>query len=85
MTVPNRIKQRTQENRRQVDTLRPELGNRADRVWLIIEPSLRNFQPSEMGLLSDFIVARLREYRLNAELETIRAEQERALKERRTK
>jgi hypothetical protein len=38
-----------------------------------------------MGLLSDFIVARLREYRLNAELETIRAEQERALKERRTK
>ena len=55
---------------------------RFDRVWLIIEPSLRNFQPSEMGLLSDFIVARLREYRLNAELETIRAEQERALKER---
>jgi hypothetical protein len=81
----NRIKQRAVERRRRDDTLRPEPTNRADRVWLIIEPSFRNFQPSEMGLLSDFIVARLREYRLNTELETIRAEQERALKERRTK
>jgi hypothetical protein len=76
MTVPNSIKQRTQENRRQVDALRPELANRADRVWLIIEPSLRNFKPIEIGLLCDFIVAKLREYRLNAELETIRAEQD---------
>jgi hypothetical protein len=85
MTVPNRIKQRAQENRRQVDTLRPELGNRADRVWLIIEPSLKNFLPSELGLLSDFLVAKLREYRANAELEIIKAEQERAVRERRTK
>jgi hypothetical protein len=60
MSLPNRIKQRALDRRRQVDALPQELANRADRVWLIIEPSLRNFQPSEMGLLSDFIVARLR-------------------------
>jgi hypothetical protein len=81
----NRIKQRAVERRRRDDTLRPELTNRADRIWLIMEPGLKNFVPSEMGLLSDFIVAKLREYRLNVDLETIRAEQERALKERRTK
>jgi hypothetical protein len=38
-----------------------------------------------MGLLSDFIVAKLREYRACAELEIIKTEQERALRERRTK
>ena len=85
MTSPNRIIQRAQENRRQVDTLRPELTNRADRIWLIMEPGLKNFVPSEMDLLSDFIVAKLCEYRLNVDLETILAEQERALKERRKK
>jgi hypothetical protein len=39
------------------------------------------------GVIStpDFIAARLREYRLNVDLETILAEQERALKERRKK
>jgi hypothetical protein len=71
MTLQSRAKQRAQDRRREVDALRPEVANRADRVSLIIEPSLRNFQPREMGPLSDFIVARLREYRLNAELETI--------------
>ena len=85
MSVPNRIKQRAEANRRMVNTLRPELANRADRVWLIMEPSLKNFLPSEMGLLSDFIVAKLREHRLNAELEVIRAEQERARRERRAR
>jgi hypothetical protein len=85
MTLPNRIKQRAQQNRHQVDALRPELTNRADRIWLIMEPGLKNFQPSEMGLLSDFIVAKLREYRANAELEIIKAEQERTVRERRTK
>jgi hypothetical protein len=85
MSVPNRIKQRALENRRQVDALRPELANRADRVWLIMEPNLKNFLPSEMGLLSDFIVAKFRERRLNAELEVIRAEQERARRERRAR
>jgi hypothetical protein len=85
MTLPNRIKQRTLERRREADALRPELTNRADRIWLIMEPGLKNFVPSEMGLLSDFIAARLREYRLNVDLETILAEQERALKERRKK
>ena len=85
MTLPNRIKQRTLERRREADALRPELTNRADRIWLSMEPGLKNFVPSEMGLLSDFIVAKLCEYRLNVDRETIRAEQERALKERRTK
>ncbi len=83
--TPNRIKKRGVERRRRDDTLCPELTNRADRIWLSMEPGLKNFVPSEMGLLSDFIVAKLREYRLNVDLETIRAEQERALKERRTK
>jgi hypothetical protein len=46
MTVPNRIKQRVLDRRRQVDALRPELANRADRVWLIVEASLKNFRPS---------------------------------------
>ena len=50
-----------------------------------MEPSLKNFLPSELGLLSDFLVAKLREYRANAELEIIKAEQERAVRERRTK
>jgi hypothetical protein len=85
MTLPNRIKQRTLERRRQADALRPELTNRADRIWLIMEPGLKNFLPSEMGLLSDFIVAKLREYRAIAELEILKTEQERALRERRTK
>jgi hypothetical protein len=85
MTVPNRIKQRALERRRHADAFRPELTSRADRIWLIMEPGLKNFVPSEMGLLSDFIAARLREYRLNVDLETILAEQERALKERRKK
>ncbi len=85
MTLLNRIKQRALEQQRQVDTLRPELAGRADRVWLIMEPSLKNFLPSELGLLSDFLVAKLREYRANAELEIIKAEQERAARERRTK
>ena len=81
----NRIKKRGLERRRRDDTLRPELTNRADRIWLIMEPGLKNFVPSEMGLLSDFIVAKLCEYRLNVDLETILAGQERALKERRKK
>ncbi|HEY4782431.1 MAG TPA: hypothetical protein VIH54_11480 [Chthoniobacterales bacterium] len=85
MTLLNRIKQRALEQQRQVDTLRPELAGRADRVRLIMEPSLKNFLPSELGLLSDFLVAKLREYRANAELEIIKAEQERAVRERRTK
>jgi hypothetical protein len=85
MPLPNRTKQQAQDCRRQVDALRPEVANRADRLWLIIEPSLKNFLPSEMGLLSDFIVAKLREYRACAELEIIKTEQERALRERRTK
>jgi hypothetical protein len=81
----NRIKATAIEHRRQDDALRPELTNRADRIWLIMEPGLKNFVPSEMGLLSDFIVAKLCEYRANAELEIIKAEQEHALRERRTK
>ena len=85
MTLPNRTKQRAQDCRRQVDALRPELANRADRVWLIIEPSLKNFLPSEMGLLSDFLVAKLREYRPTSEFGIIKAEQERAVRGRRTK
>ena len=85
MTLLNRIKQRALEQQRQVDTFRPELAGRADRVWLIMEPSLKNFLPSELGLLSDFLVAKLREYRANAELKIIKAEKERAVRERRTK
>ncbi len=50
-----------------------------------MEPGLKNFVPSEIDLLSDFIVAKLCEYRLNVDLETILAEQERTLKERRKK
>jgi hypothetical protein len=38
-----------------------------------MEPGLKNFLPSEMGQLSDFIVAKLREYRASAELEIIKA------------
>jgi len=79
MTVPNRIKQRVLERQRHVDALRPELANRVDRVWLIVEPSLKNFLPSELSLLSDFLVAKLREYRATTELEVIKAEQERAV------
>jgi hypothetical protein len=85
MTSPNRIKAARKNVAGTPMLSGPELTNRADRIWLIMEPGLKNFQPSEMGLLSDFIVAKLCEYRLNVDLETIRAEQERALKERRTK
>jgi hypothetical protein len=81
----SRIKKRGVERRRWDDTLRPELTNRADRIWLIMEPGLKNFVPSEMDLLSDFIVAKLCEYRLNVDLETILTEQERALKETKEK
>jgi hypothetical protein len=84
MTLPNRTEQRAQDCRCQVDALRPEASNRADRLWLIIEPSLKNLLPSEMGLLSDFIVAKLRECRATAQLEILNTEQERFLKERRT-
>ena len=83
MTV-NRMKDAARERPRQADMVRPELANRADRIWLIIEPGLKNFQPSELGLLIDFIVAKLREYRASAELEIIKSEQERALKGRKT-
>jgi len=83
--TPNRIKKRGVERRRRDDTLCPELTNRADRIWLSMEPGLKNFVPSEMGLLSDFIEVMLCEYQLNVDLETILAEQERALKERRKK
>jgi hypothetical protein len=61
------------------------LTNRADRVWLIKEPNLKNFAASEMEILSDFILAKLREYRATAQLEVLKTEQERALKEQRTK
>jgi hypothetical protein len=43
----------------------------ADRVWLIIEPSLKNFAPSEIPLLSEFLAAKLCEYHATAELEAI--------------
>ena len=79
------IKAAAQKRRRQADALRPELTGRADRIWAIMEPGLKNFAPSEIGLLSDFIVAKLREYRLIAELAIIKTKQERARKERRTK
>ena len=85
MTLPNGIKIVAQERRRDSDVVRPELTNRTDRIWLIIEPGLKNFAPSEIGLISDFIVAKLREYRLNAELAIINTELERPRKERRTK
>ena len=49
MTV-NRMKDAARERPRQADMVRPELANRADRIWLIIEPGLKNFQPSELGL-----------------------------------
>jgi hypothetical protein len=45
----------------------------ADRVWLIIEPSLKNFAPSEIPLLSEFLAAKLREYHASAELKAIKA------------
>jgi hypothetical protein len=57
----------------------------ADRVWLMIEPSLKNFAPSEIPLLSEFLAAKLREYHASAELEAIKAKQERALRERKTR
>jgi hypothetical protein len=85
MTAPNRIKTAALERRRHAEALRPELANRANRIWLSMEPGLKNFVPSEMGLLSDFIVAKLREYRATAELELLRVEQQKALRERRTK
>jgi hypothetical protein len=57
----------------------------ADRVWLIIEPSLKNFAPSEIPLLSEFLAAKLCEYHATAELEAIKPKQERALRERKTR
>jgi hypothetical protein len=50
-----------------------------------MEPGLKNFAPSELGLLRDYLVAKLAEYLAIQELEVLKAEQERALKERRTK
>jgi hypothetical protein len=85
MTAPNRIKAVALERRRHAEALRPELASRADRIWLSMEPGLKNFVPSEMGLLSDFIVAKLREYRALSELELLRVEQEKARQERRSK
>jgi hypothetical protein len=79
------MEQRAQENRRQVNAIRPELANRADCCWLILEPSLKNFLPIELGLVSDFLVAKLREYSATAELEILKTEQDRAVRERRTK
>lgn len=46
----------------------------ADRVWLIIEPSLKNFAPSEIPLLSEFLAAKLREYHASAELKAIQSQ-----------
>ena len=71
--INNRIKAPAQESRRHADVVRPELANRADRIWAIIEPGLKNFAVSELSLLNDFIVAKLREYRATAELEIIKA------------
>jgi hypothetical protein len=51
----------------------------------MIEPSLKNFAPSEIPLLSEFLAAKLREYHASAELEAIKAKQERALRERKTR
>lgn len=82
--INNRIKAPAQERPRHADVVRPELANRADRIWAIMEPGLKNFEPSELGLLIDFIMAKLREYRASAELEIIKSEQERALKGRKT-
>ena len=85
MTLPDRIKQQAQGRRHHADVVRPELASRAERIWLIMEPGLKNFAPSKLGLLRDYLVAKLTEYRAIQELEVLKAEQERALKERRTK
>jgi hypothetical protein len=63
--------------------LRSGPTNRADWLWAAIEPEL-NFKPSEMVLLNDYIVAKLREYRFTTELELIKREQERARPGRRS-
>jgi len=64
--------------------LRSGLTNRAGWLWAAIEPKLKNFKPSEMGLLNDYIVAKFREYRFTTELELIKREQERARPGRRS-
>jgi hypothetical protein len=73
MTV-NRIKAAALERQRQADALRPELANRADQVWLIMKPSLKNFTPSEIETDWRFIIAELSEYRATAQLETLKTE-----------
>ena len=81
---PEPIRERTEEPRRHAAFLRSGPTNRADWLWAAIEPELKNFKPSEMGLLNDYIVAKLREYRFTTELELIKREQERARPEQRS-
>jgi hypothetical protein len=49
MSSPNRTKQRVRDCPRQVDAFRPEVANRADRLWLIIEPSLKKLPAKRDG------------------------------------
>jgi hypothetical protein len=81
---PKAIRERAEEPRRHAAVLRSGSTNRADWLWAAIEPELKNFKASEMGLLNDYIVAKLREYRFTTELELIKREQERVRPGRRS-
>jgi hypothetical protein len=83
MTAPNRIKQRALERRRQDGTMREELAQRADQVWGKLRVELEAFTPSELGLVTDYLVARARERRAERSLALIQAQQEAALANRR--
>ena len=49
-----------------------------------MEPGLKNFAPSELGLLRDYIIAKLTEHRAIQELELLKIEQDQAKQNRRT-
>jgi hypothetical protein len=74
--LPNRIRQAALGRRRRDNALRPELALRADCLWAVLQSELSAFQVSELGLVGDYIIERLREERANRSLELLKTQQD---------
>jgi len=66
--TPNRIRAAAIGRRQADDALRLELANRAEGVLNLLRVELEAFRPSELGLVTDYLIARARQRRAERSL-----------------
>jgi excisionase family DNA binding protein len=71
---PNKIRDAADARRRAEIGLRANLAIRADDVWDVLQVELAQFQPSEMGLVTDYLIERARAYRAQRSMEQLQKE-----------